>query len=74
MFRKGSILLRKRITNPRNGRKQTVIFPLHEDMTNPQFFEKHPEILSSKCELDFRWPEDLSFPDLVLSQLGLENK
>lgn len=71
MFKKGTILLRKRILNPRNGKEQLIILPLHEDMTNAQFFERHSEILCAESGKEYTWPEETPLPDLVLSQLGI---
>lgn len=71
MYRKGTILLRKRITNPRNGKQQLTIIPLYEDMTNPDFFKRHSEILSAGSGKEYHWPENASLPDIVASQFGI---
>lgn len=71
MYRKGTILLRKRISNPRNGKKQLTIIPLHEDMTNPDFFVKHSEILCCESGKEYEWPQSTPYPDFVVSQLGI---
>lgn len=71
MFKKGTILLRKRIRNPRNGKQQLTVIPLHEDMTNSAFFERHSEVLSAESGREYNWPEGEPFPDFVMSQLGI---
>lgn len=71
MFRKGTILVRKRIRNPRNGKQQLTIIPLHEDMTSPEFFERHSEVLNAESGKEYIWPKGTPLPDFVLSQLGI---
>lgn len=73
MYRKGTTLLWKRISNPRNGKKQSTIVPLYEDMTNLEFFERHSEVLSMETAPEYNWPENTTFPDFVLSQLGISS-
>lgn len=71
IYRKGTTLLWKRINNPRNGKKQSTVVPLYEDMTNPEFFERHTEVLSMESGPEYKWPDNNPFPDFVLSQLGI---
>ncbi|XP_055615750.1 probable tRNA(His) guanylyltransferase [Toxorhynchites rutilus septentrionalis] len=46
MFRKGTILLRKKI-NIKDDKKVTLIIPVFEDMISDKFWTKYPEILDS---------------------------
>lgn len=71
MYRKGTILLRKRILNPRNGKTKLIIIPLHEDMTNPEFFERHSEVLSMESGKEYTWQQGTVYPDFVMSQLNI---
>lgn len=87
MYKRGTILLWKKIRSPKHGKPRLVILPLHEKMMHDAFWEKHPEILDIKKvrkgeknaeALDVRgakfydWPECTPLPALVLSQLRLD--
>lgn len=71
MYRKGTILIRKRVKSPKHGKNRLVILPLHEDMIQDTFWEKNKEILEIKTAPNYDWPDDTSFPDLVLDQLHI---
>ncbi|KAB0798192.1 hypothetical protein PPYR_09242 [Photinus pyralis] len=47
MFRKGTILLRKKIKNPHRDKLHQVVLPIFEDMMHDEFWIQHPEILSN---------------------------
>ncbi|XP_058442807.1 probable tRNA(His) guanylyltransferase [Malaya genurostris] len=49
MFRKGTILLRKRI-NLIDSHKHTLIVPCFEDMIKEDFWNRHPELLDEKLQ------------------------
>lgn len=68
VFKKGTILLRKKIKHPVHGKTRLVVFPLHEDMIQEAFWEKHWEILQIKPSQDYVAEE---LPDLVIRQLKL---
>ncbi|KAK4879237.1 hypothetical protein RN001_007383 [Aquatica leii] len=70
MFRKGTILLRKKITNPNNDKLRQVIFPLHEDLVHNKFWAKHSEILTNNVN-KFYNHEYEELPDLVKLQLNV---
>ncbi|KAF5270512.1 hypothetical protein FQA39_LY08390 [Lamprigera yunnana] len=69
MYKKGTILLRKKINNPRNDRLQQVIFPLHEDMVQNRFWGIHSEILTNEGCQFYQFESEL--PELVQLQLKI---
>ncbi|XP_974895.2 probable tRNA(His) guanylyltransferase [Tribolium castaneum] len=71
MFKKGTILIRKRIKSPKHGKARLVILPLHEDLIQDKFWEKNSEILAIKTAQLYEWPEESPLPSLVLSQLHI---
>lgn len=71
MYRKGTILLRKRINIPNDSRCHTIVIPLYEDVIQPKFWERHLELLAMKPGNVYEWPEDSPLPKLVISQLNL---
>lgn len=70
MFRKGTILTRKKIKNPKSDKSRQVILPLHEDMINNSFWTEHSEILTNKSPKFYEWSDEESLPELVLNQLS----
>ncbi|RZB73456.1 tRNA(His) guanylyltransferase [Asbolus verrucosus] len=74
MYRKGTILIRKRIKNPEHGKMRQVILPLHEDMIQDNFWQKHSEILAIKSSQSYEWPPDMPLPDIVMSQLHINTR
>ncbi|KAJ8981784.1 hypothetical protein NQ317_000027 [Molorchus minor] len=72
MYKKGTILL-KRIKHPASDKIRQVIFPLHEDLIQDSFWQRH-ELLVAKTYNVYELPEDVAIPDLVMSQLHLSNK
>ncbi|XP_063922736.1 probable tRNA(His) guanylyltransferase [Zophobas morio] len=72
MFKKGTILLRKRVKNPKHGKTRVVVLPFHEDLIQDSFWERNSEILGIKTAQHYEWPENTPLPLLVLSQLHLD--
>lgn len=70
LFKKGTILLRKKIKHPIHGKTRQVIFPLHENLINDEFWKKHWEILQIKAPQEHCTSDEL--PDLVIKQLKLD--
>lgn len=74
MYKKGTILIRKRIKHPVHGKMRQVVLPLHEDLIQDHFWERNDEILSLKTSKTYEWSDDRPLPDLVLSQLHLKQE
>lgn len=70
MFRKGTILLRKRIQSS-DGIKRQIILPLHEDMIGEKFWNMHAELLGKYTPGDYDLEEKLleDMPKLLSKQL-----
>lgn len=75
MFRKGTILLRKRIQIPNlpNVKRQLII-PLYEDMIRDKFWKEHAEILGKYLPGDHEYEKNEDndsnkLPELVIRQL-----
>ncbi|XP_050303502.1 probable tRNA(His) guanylyltransferase [Anthonomus grandis grandis] len=67
MYKKGTILLRKKIRHPKTGKNRLVVIPLHEDLIQDDFWTRNNEILDIKsCGLHEFGNCDI--PLLVLSQ------
>ena len=49
MFRKGTTLLRKLVAFA-NEKPKKLIVPIHEDMIQKKFWDKHSELLDSKVK------------------------
>lgn len=48
MYRKGTILIRKLICSPPDGKKKQLILPFYQDVFNNAFWNEHSEILGLK--------------------------
>ncbi|XP_043656867.1 probable tRNA(His) guanylyltransferase [Drosophila teissieri] len=66
MYRKGTILLRKRVILCDKNRQAVV--PLHEDLISSQFWKEHTEILGKYVPGTYKAPQTL--PRLVEMQLN----
>lgn len=69
LFKKGTILLRKRIQHPKHKKIRQVILPLHEDLIQNTFWEINSEILAIQSSQLYEFPTPCKLPELVLSQL-----
>lgn len=69
IYRKGTILLKKRIKHPTTGKNRLVIYPLHEDLIQDVFWRTNSEILEIKSCGFYEVSQDIELPDLVLTQL-----
>lgn len=59
MFRKGTILVRKRCAVPELGAKERLlVVPLHRDMIQESFWSENPEILTKSAPPSHRIAED----------------
>ncbi|XP_056630131.1 probable tRNA(His) guanylyltransferase [Diorhabda sublineata] len=72
LFKKGTILLRKHIKHPLHGKQRLVIFPLHEDLIQDTFWERHTNIMLGETSQTYDYPISAPLPNLVLQQLHLE--
>lgn len=66
MYRKGTILLRKRVILGEKSRQAVV--PLHEDLISSQFWKEHTEILGKYVPGTYDAPQ--TFPRLVEMQIN----
>ncbi|KRT80124.1 hypothetical protein AMK59_8329, partial [Oryctes borbonicus] len=56
MFKKGTILLRKRLLHGDSANSKIVIMPVHEDFIKDAFWAEHSEILSMSKPGTYKWP------------------
>lgn len=66
MFRKGTILIRKRVQF--SDRSKVIVVPLHQDMIKLKFWEDNPEILEIKPPGTYEIPDNVR-SDLIELQL-----
>lgn len=71
MFKKGTILLRKRICSPTDNKNKIVVLPLHQDLIQESFWEANCEILNIQPVSSYTWKLEVPLPELVVSQLHL---
>lgn len=69
MFRKGTILLKKRLKCGQDDKPHHVVLPLHEDLIQDEFWRQHLELLNLKSPAVYEWPSGEAVPDLVGWQL-----
>lgn len=74
MFRKGTILLRKRVQLPGTKKDRQLIVPLHTDMIRDKFWKEHTELLGKKSSAAlFQYVTEETgeaiLPELVLHQI-----
>lgn len=69
MYKKGTILLRKRLHHPKLTKSYVVIMPFHEDMIQDSFWEKHKAVLDADHPNTYQLCENDNIPELVLSQM-----
>ncbi|CAH0553165.1 unnamed protein product [Brassicogethes aeneus] len=72
MYRKGTILIRKKIKSPKSGKNKIIILPLHEDLIQDQFWKKNFEILEIQATQFYDWPPELEIPEFVKKQFKIE--
>lgn len=67
MFRKGTILLRKRVRLPGSDSRRQMIFPIHDDMIKEKFWKVHEELLGKyhSPEVDVKCEEN----ELLMKQI-----
>lgn len=68
IYKKGTILLRKKIKHPVTNKNRLVVLPLHEDLIQDDFWLRNSEILDIKT-CGFYEFQNTDIPELVLSQL-----
>ncbi|XP_060526870.1 probable tRNA(His) guanylyltransferase [Cylas formicarius] len=69
LYKKGTILLRKRVKHPGSDRCKIVIVPLHEDLIQDEFWNRNPELLGIQTCGFYQFEKHSDIPDLVLRQL-----
>lgn len=69
IFRKGTILLKKRLKRGQEDKPHHVVLPLHEDLIQDEFWRRHSEMLGLKPPAVYEWPSEEALPDLVSWQL-----
>lgn len=73
MYRKGTILLRKKVKVADMKNKKQLIVPLNVDMIREKFWTEHHEILDKKPSQDYVFPKDgeepIPIPKLVKYQI-----
>lgn len=74
MYRKGTILIRKRVKRPEDGKYVEIVIPLHEDLIQDSFWAINNEILNVKTSQKYNWPENMDFPSLILEQFRKTRK
>lgn len=74
MFKKGTILLRKRINEVDTLKSKIVIIPFYEDFVKEPFWMKNSEVLQLKSPGIYIKPDDKSLSDLVLEQCRFVSK
>lgn len=67
IFKKGTILLRKKVKLRESKHYKQVIVPLHEDLINEAFWITHHELLNLKSPQEYFFFGEI--PDLVLKQI-----
>lgn len=80
MYRKGTILLRKKVLMPKtNEVTQQLIIPVYDDLISEKFWKDHPELLGKEKNVEpFEFPrvdhdvenDGFEIPDLVLKQIS----
>lgn len=67
IFRKGTILLRKRVQLPNSDSRRQLIVPIHEDMIREKFWKIHEELLGKyhSPEVDLKCEES----ELLMKQI-----
>ncbi|CAH1105468.1 unnamed protein product [Psylliodes chrysocephalus] len=73
LFKKGTILLRKKIKHPVHEKQRHVIYPFHEDLIQDSFWKKNTNILKGEVSQDYDCSEVDKLPELVMQQLHLNN-
>lgn len=69
MYRKGTILLRKKVILSENTKRQLIV-PIHEDMIRDKFWKEHTELLGKYTPGDYESKNGISeYPELVKRQI-----
>lgn len=72
MFRKGTILLNKRVQVDEKSPKRTVV-PIYDDLIKDKFWNEHDELLEKKKVKMYAFPNN-EIPEIVSEFLKLKNK
>lgn len=67
MFKKGTILLKKRLIH-KSVKPVQVVIPIHVDLINDSFWEEHKEILGISEPSVYIWPEN-EVPAIISKQI-----
>lgn len=73
MFRKGTILLRKKVTLGKEvTNKRQLIVPIHQDMIRDKFWKEHTELLGKYVPGEYEYKSEiLSCPELITRQIQM---
>nr|CAI5826054.1 unnamed protein product [Callosobruchus analis] len=74
VFKKGTILLRKKLKQINGDKYKTAILPFHIDLIKEEFWDRNSEIMQMETSQQYEWPDDIPLPDLVSSQLHINVK
>lgn len=70
--------MRKKLKHTSDEKRHYAVIPLHEDLIQDEFWERHSELLDLKPPGIFEWPEGERLSDIVTWQLdkrkGLKNE
>lgn len=73
LFKKGTILLRKRIKHPSHGKMRQIVLPLYQDLIQDKFWQINSEILAIKTSQFYEFPSHTDIPELVHAQLHCDD-
>lgn len=72
IYKKGTILVRKKVKHPVSKKHKIVVIPLHEDLIQDDFWTRNSEILSIKGTSSYDFDSNSDISDLVLKQLNIQ--
>lgn len=68
MFKKGTVLLKKRLIH-RTVKPIQVVIPFHVDLIQDSFWEENKEILEISQPSTYNWPTDEELPPIISKQI-----
>lgn len=72
MFRKGTILLTKKIKIDEGNKTKKMVIPIYDDLIREKFWKEHDELLDKKSPNYYEFPSDEPLPELVNQLLELK--
>lgn len=71
MFRKGTILLRKKVNLEHPNNKRNLIVPIHEDIIRENFWKEHSELFGKYVPGDYNNKVEVNkYPELIVKQIN----